>query len=229
MKAADVMTTRVITVTADRPVSEIAKLLLKHRISAVPVVDADGRLLGIVSEGDLMRREDAGTEAPRSWWLRVFSTADEAAADFAKSHGRLAREVMTRKVTTVAEDTPLAEVARLLERHGVKRVPVVRDGRVVGVVSRANLLQGLAAAPGATAVAVDDATIRTRILETLDQQPWHAAIHPNVVVSDGVVHLWGLVATERQRDALRVLVENIEGVRAIEDHVRVQPNVAYYT
>jgi CBS domain-containing protein len=230
MKAADVMTTRVITVAADRPVNEIAKLLLEHRISAVPVVDADERLLGIVSEGDLMRREDAGTEPRRSWWLRTFTTSVEAAEDFTKTHGRLAREVMTRRVVTVAEDTSLAEVARLLERHGIKRVPVVRNGRVVGVVSRANLLQGLVAAPAPTAAAtVDDATLRARLLATLDRQPWHATLQANIVVSGGIVHLWGLVPTEQQREALRVLAENIEGVRAIEDHLRVQPDVAYYT
>jgi len=229
MKAADVMTTRVITVAADQPVNEIARLLLDHRISAVPVVDADGRLLGIVSEGDLMRREDAGTEPRQSWWLRIFTTSVEAAEDFTRSHGRLARDVMTRRVVTVADDIPLAEVARMLERHGIKRVPVVRSGRVVGVVSRANLLQGLAAAPARTEAAVDDATIRNRLLKTLDQQPWLTAIHPNVVVTDGIAHLWGLVPTEQQRDALRVLAENIEGVRAIEDHLRVQPDVAYMT
>jgi CBS domain-containing protein len=230
MKAADVMTTRVIAVAADRPVNEIAKLLLEHRISAVPVVDADERLLGIVSEGDLMRREDTGTEPRRSWWLRTFTTSVEAAEDFTKTHGRLAREVMTRRVVTVAEDTSLAEVARLLERHGIKRVPVVRNGRVVGVVSRANLLQGLVAAPAPTAAAtVDDATLRARLLETLDQQPWHATLQANIVVSGGIVHLWGLVPTEQQREALRVLAENIEGVRAVEDHLRVQPDVAYYT
>ena len=120
----------------------------------------------------------------------------------------------------------------MLEQHGIKRVPVVRDGRVVGVVSRANLLQGLVAAPAALAApaaAVDDATIRARFLEALDQQTWGATIHANVIVSDSVIHLWGLVLSEEQRDALRVLAEGIEGARAIEDHIRVQPNVAYYT
>jgi CBS domain-containing protein len=231
MKTADVMTTRVISVPGDMPVNEVAKLLLENRISAVPVVDADGRLLGIVSEGDLMRREETGTEAHQSWWLSAFTRSDEAAEEFVKSHGRFARDVMTHAVVTVSEDTPLAEVAQTLERRGIKRVPVVRDGRVVGVVSRANLLQALAAAPApaAPATAVDDATIRRRFLKTLDQQPWRATTHANVIVSDGVVHLWGLVPSEEQRDALRVLAENIEGVRAIEDNLRVQPNVAYYT
>jgi CBS domain-containing protein len=230
MKTADVMTTRVISVPGDMPVNEVAKLLLEHRISAVPVVDADGRLLGIVSEGDLMRREETGTEAHRSWWLSAFTRSDEAAEEFVKSHGRFARDVMTHAVVTVSEDTPLAEVAQTLERRGIKRVPVVRDGRVVGVVSRANLLQGLVAAPAPTAAAtVDDATLRARLLATLDRQPWHATLQANIVVSGGIVHLWGLVPTEQQREALRVLAENIEGVRAIEDHLRVQPDVAYYT
>ena len=232
MKTADVMTTRVISIADDLPVNEVAGLLLKNKISAVPVVDADGRLLGIVSEGDLMRREETGTETQRSWWLSAFTSTDEAAEDFVKSHGRLARDVMTRDVVTVGEDTSLAEVARMLEQHGIKRVPVVRDDRVVGVVSRANLLQSLAAAPAAPsapATAVDDATIRARFLEALEQQSWRATIHSNVIVSDGIVHLWGLVPSEEQRDALRVLAENIEGVRAVKDHIRVQPNVAYYT
>jgi CBS-domain-containing membrane protein len=213
-------------------VGEVAKLLLEHRISAVPVVDSDGRLLGIVSEGDLMRREETGTEAHRSWWLNAFTGSDEAAEEFAKSHGRFARDVMTHDVVTVSEDTPLAEVAQTLERRGIKRVPVLRDGRVVGVVSRANLLQALAASPAApvaAATAVDDATIRRRFMEAFDHQSWRATSLANVIVSDGVLHLWGLVPSEEQRDALRVLAENIEGVRAIEDHLRIQPKVAYYT
>jgi CBS domain-containing protein len=232
MNAADVMTTRVISVPGEMPVSEVAGLLLENRISAVPVVEAHGRLLGIVSEGDLMRREETGTEAHRSWWLSAFTNTDDDAEEFVKSHGRLARDVMTRDVVTVGEDTPLTEVAQTLERHGIKRVPVMRDGRVVGVVSRANLLQGLAAAPAPPAepkTAVDDATIRRLFIQTLDQQPWRATTHANVIVSDGVVHLWGLVPSEEQREALRVLAENIEGVRAVENHLRVQPNVAYYT
>ena len=228
MKAAEVMTTRVISVPADLPVSDVAKLLLEHRISAVPVIDEDGRLLGIVSEGDLMRREESGTEARRSWWLSAFTSTVEAAEAYTKNHGRLAGEVMTRELVTVSEDTPLSEVAELLERHGIKRVPVVRDGRVVGVVSRANLLHGLACPPAPSAAAADDATIRARLLETLDQQPWRAAIHPNVVVTDGIVHLWGLVPSEQQREALRVLAENIEGVRAVGNHLRVRPVAPYF-
>ena len=141
MQAKDVMTTKVVTVQPDARVEHIAALLLERSISGVPVVDADGRLLGIVTEGDLMRRPEIGTERHRGWWLRLFGDERERAAEYARAHGSRAADVMTRNVVTVSEETSVGEIARLLEEHRIKRVPVVRDDKVVGIVSRANLLQ----------------------------------------------------------------------------------------
>ena len=161
MQAADVMTTNVITVPPETGVREIAGLLLKHRISAVPVVDAENQVLGIVSEGDLMRRAENDTDRRNSLWLEVIFSTHEMAADYIKAYGRTAGDVMTRDVVTVKEDTPLHEIVGLLERHHIKRVPVTRDGRLVGIVSRANLLHGLAAkgADSAGPSSSDDQTI----------------------------------------------------------------------
>src|SRR5690606_8514615 len=140
MQASDVMSTPVISVTEDTSVAEVARLLLRHGISAMPVLGANGRLLGIVSEGDLVRRVESGTEREASWWLRLFGDSEERVRDYAKTHGRRVTDVMTREVTTVNEDASLPEIAALLERRRIKRVPVMRGGEVVGIVSRANLL-----------------------------------------------------------------------------------------
>lgn len=167
MRARDVMTTDVVTVDLDTSVREIARLLLARRISAVPVVAADGRLAGIVSEGDLVRRPELGTEARPSWWLMLFAGSEDLAQSYRKAHGRRAADVMTHDVVTVAEDAPVSEIARLLEERRFKRVPVIRDGRVVGVVSRADLVRGLAVQRAPTAVPADDNAIRERCLRSI--------------------------------------------------------------
>jgi CBS domain-containing protein len=223
MVARDVMTADVVTVSAETAVPEIAALLLEHRISAVPVVDAKGGLLGIVSEGDLMRRPEAGTEVRRrSWWLRLFSDQADLARDFVKTHGLRATDVMTREVVTVGDDTPLAAIAQILEERRIKRVPVVRGERLVGIVSRADLLRAVAARwPRSDAAAgkPDDRAIRERLLETIRSAEWVTDAFVNVMVTDGVVHLWGVIESDVQRDALRVAAERIPGVRAVEDHL----------
>src|SRR5574338_371038 len=145
MQAKDVMTTRLATVAPDATVREIANLLLERRISAVPVVDSDGRLKGIVSEGDLIRRPELGTLRHRSWWLSLLSNAEEDAISYVKTHGGHARDVMTPEVITVDETAPLEQIADTLEKHGIKRVPVLGKGKLVGIVSRADLLRGLVA------------------------------------------------------------------------------------
>jgi CBS domain-containing protein len=217
MRARDVMTAEVITVGPETQVGEIARL---HRISAVPVTDAAGGLLGIVSEGDLMRRPESGTLPRRAWWLELLEDGAVEARDFVKTHGRRAADVMTSPVVTVGDDAPLGEIAGLLERRGIKRVPVVRDGRVIGIVSRADLIRGLATRPtepdGATAT--DDRAIRESLLAVLRAQPWWSGRYRAVVVTDGVVHLWGLVRSQAERDAMRVAAENVPGVRGVEDH-----------
>lgn len=226
MKVRDVMTTNVVSVTPDETVGEIAKLLLQQRISAVFVVDDAGLPLGVVSEGDLMRRFETGTERARSWWLRFFADPATLAAEYAKSHGRRARDVMSRPIISVAEDTSLGGAATLLETNRVKRLPVIRDGLVVGVVSRANLVRALASAgAGTTTTADGDRAIREKLMADLKAQPWSSADAHNIIVDGGVVHLWGLVASEEERTATRVAAEQIPGVRAVEDHLVLRPLV----
>lgn len=220
MRAKDIMTAPVITAGPDSSVSEIAALLFERRISAVPVVE-EGRLVGIVSEGDLLHRHEIGTERgarPGSWWLRLFS-AGHSAEGYIKSHARKARDVMTREVVSVAPDSDAAEIASLLEAHGIKRVPVLEGGRLVGVVSRANLVQALAGVAQA-AVRVtppSDQSIRSRLLAELQSQPWWRRGTFSLEVKDGRVTYRGIVDSAEERDAARVAAENIPGVRAVQD------------
>jgi CBS domain-containing protein len=226
MKVRDVMTTSVVSVRPEATVEEIAKLLVEGRISAVFVVDDAGRPLGVVSEGDLMRRAETGTERVRSWWLRFFADPAALASEYAKTHGRRARDVMTTNLVQLGEETSLGEVAALLETNRIKRVPVVREGRIVGVVSRANLVQALAVAkPGTVASSDRDRSIREKLAAELSSQPWASALAKNIIVSDGVVHLWGLVLSEEEGRAMRVAAERIPGVRAVENHLTIQPLV----
>jgi CBS domain-containing protein len=213
------MTTKVATVGPDMPVNAIAALLLERHISAVPVIDDDRRILGIVSEGDLMRRGE--TERRPSWWLAAFSNAEELAREFTKTRGIRAKDVMTREVLTVTEETPIATIAELLEKRRIKRVPVVRDGRIVGIVSRADLLRALAVQDIKPMVPVtqDDRVIRDQLLAVLKREPWADTHLLNILVSDGVVHLWGLVGSDAEQKALRVAAETIPGVRGVEDHL----------
>jgi CBS-domain-containing membrane protein len=227
MKAKDVMTTRVVVVMGDTSVSELANRLLQHRVSAAPVVDKVGKLIGIVSEGDLLRH--VGPErTPRSWWLGLFNE-DAEAKDYIKAHGRHVRDVMTRDVISVTEDTPVAEIAELLETRQIKRVPVVRDGRVVGIVSRANLIHGLAAMRAAPSPATtDDDRLRAAIVAELATKDWSSINSTNVVVIDGVVEFWGIVGSEAEKEAARVAAENLPGVREVVDHRAVWSNLPAY-
>lgn len=225
MNARDVMTTNVVAVRPEMPVNAIAALLLERHISAVPVIDDERRVVGIVSEGDLVRREET---APRpSWWLAIFGDPEKLAREFARSHGQRAKDVMSREVVTVSEETPLGEIAALLEKHRIKRVPVLRDGRLVGIVSRADVLRGLVARglKPVSPVAQDDAAIRAQLLEALQREPWASGHFLSIVVDHGVVHFWGLVQSDAERRALRVAAENIQGVRGVEDHLRLWSRV----
>jgi CBS domain-containing protein len=221
MRAKDVMTAPAVTVEPDAKVEDVAKLLLRRGISAVPVTEPDGRLRGIVSEGDLVRRVESGTERTPSWWLRVFGEDDDLARDYAKSRGRRVTDVMTREVVTVAEDATLPEIATLLERHRIKRVPVMRDGKVTGIVSRANLLQGLASQPGGAPPApAGDEALRKRIKDEL-RGAGVDTIFVNVVVGEGGVHLWGAVRSIEQREAARVAAETVAGKMPVTSHLSV--------
>jgi CBS domain-containing protein len=224
MLAKDVMTTAVLTALPGTDVREIAGMLLERRISAVPIVDERGKLRGIVSEGDLINRPESGTQHRQSWWLRLVSAPEEQARDYLRAHGTRAQDVMTEDVITVAEDTPLSKIAALLEKHRIKRVPVVRDGKLVGIVSRANLLQGLAASRPAAAAKREDQEIRDALLAALDEAglPMHLV---NVIVSDGVVQLWGAVDSSVQHEAARAAVEGTSGVKRLEDHLGIVPTM----
>lgn len=216
------MTSPPITVTPDTEVSEIAAILLEKRISAVPVLNEAGRLVGIVSEGDLLRRAETRTERRRPQWLEFLRDRNAMAADFVKSHGRSARDVMSTDVVTIAPDTELADIATLLERRRIKRVPVVEGGRVVGIVSRANLLHGLAArrgGPRPAEVRAPDSDIRDRVNAVLSDRLGIDLPRVNVVVTDGVVFLWGTAGSEEQRRAIVVAAEGVPGVTGVEDRL----------
>lgn len=224
MKAADVMTSKVITVGPDAQLQDVAQMLLANRISAMPVVAADGKLIGIISEGDLMRRVESGTERRRSWWLELMTGREVLAAEYVKEHSRKVSDVMTREVITVKPETPLSDIATVLERNGIKRVPVVQDGKVVGIISRANLLQALASyrAP-IEGRAPSDTAIRESVMARINSEPWGRPALINVIVQDGNVELWGIVETQVEKKAVRVAAEVTPGVRAVNDNLIVRP------
>jgi uncharacterized protein YeaO (DUF488 family) len=220
LKAKDVMTTQVIAIEPDTRVPEIASILLERRISGLPVVD-DGRVVGMVSEGDLLRRYEIGTDRkrlPGPWWMHFFRN-DPGPAEYVKSHAARAADIMTRPVVCVVEDLSVAKIAEIFEKRRIKRVPVMRGDWLVGIVTRANLVQALAvktrAAKGPRAQSDD--TIRARLLEELSTQAWWHATS-NVIVADGVVHYWGIYETADDREAARVAAENVAGVRGVDDH-----------
>jgi CBS domain-containing protein len=222
MKASEIMATNVVTVGADATVGEVAKLLFDKHISAVPVVGKKGELLGIVSEGDLLRRAEIGSEKRRSWWLQALTSSDTLADEFVKSHARKVADVMTSKVITAAPGTPISEIATLLEKNGIKRVPIVMAGKVVGIVSRANLIQALAstAKPNAQEAKADDAAVRERVLAQFKAQPWTKPWLVNVIVHDGgIVDLWGVVDSQAEKTAARVAVETTPGVYAVNNNI----------
>lgn len=228
MQAIDIMTPKVISVGPDAEVREIAQLLLEHRISAVPVVDDERHVLGIVSEGDLMRRVKSDEHQGRSWWLSLF-TGGKDPGEYVKSHGRKAREVMTPNPLTVEENTPLHTIARLLEKHHIKRVPVVREDKLVGIVSRANLLQGIAnAAIAPTESPMDDRKIRDAILKEVDQNTGVHTESISLIVDGGAVEIWGLVESAEQKKAVTVAAENIPGVTKVENNLGMMPRGAGY-
>jgi CBS domain-containing protein len=217
MVAADIMVTEVITVTPDETLHKAAQILLDHRISGLPVVDGAGRLMGLISEGDLMRRREIGTEKRRSWWLEVFTSPDSRATDYVRSHATKVADLMTRDVITATESTSLQEIASLLERYGIKRVPIMRDGTLVGLVSRANILQAFAAASGRSPSAnvEDDRTVRENVIEQMKQVPGGMPWLVTVTVENGIVELRGAVKSNEQQQALRVAAETAAGVKGV--------------
>jgi len=223
MKARDVMVSPVITVKPSSSVKEVATTLLERRISAVPVVDDQGKLVGIISEGDLMHRSEAGTERQRSWWLLGWTGDETLAAEYVKAHARKVADVMTRNVITATPETPLHEIAALLERNSIKRVPIVKDGQLVGIVSRANLIQAVASTRKELEITLSDTTIRDKLLAHLTSQEWAHTSLLNVTVSGGVVNLWGITNSDAERMAIRVAAESAPGVCDVNDNLVTQP------
>jgi CBS domain-containing protein len=221
MKARDVMTPNVVSVPIDMAVPEIAKLMLERRISAVPVVDASEHVVGVISEGDLIRRPELDTDKPRSRWLHFFMSDEDRARDFVKTHGLHAKDVMSRPVVSVSPEASLTDVVNLMTARRIKRVIVLEHGKLAGVVTRSDLLRTLHAreALPTEGVPQDDTGIRERILKTIDKQGWAASAIINVQVTNGTAYLWGVVDSEEQRKAILIAVEGVPGVRAIEDHL----------
>jgi CBS domain-containing protein len=224
MKASDVMVCNVITVGPDATVQEVADILLRNRISAVPVVSTSGEMLGIVSEGDLLNRPEAQTSHRKSWWLDALASNETLAAEYVKSHSRRVADVMTCDVITAAPDTTVAEIAALLEKNSIKRVPIVENSRIVGIVSRANLLQGLASmGKNAPSTRPDDSAIRDKVMAKLRNERWTRPALISVTVCDGTVELWGIVESQAERKAVHVLAEVTPGVRAVNDNLMIRP------
>ncbi len=220
MNAGHVMTPDVVSVPPDAAVGTAAQLMLQKRISGVPVIDERGHLVGILSEGDFLRRAETGTGRRRPRWIEFFMGPGRLADEYVRLSGRKVRDVMTREVRTVPPDAPLEQVVRLMERHNIKRVPVVDGGKVVGIVTRANLLHAVASfADEIAPLSAADAAIRDRLLAALKDQPWAPVTAIDVTVRNGVVRLAGIITDERQRQALRVAAENIAGVKGVEDNV----------
>jgi CBS-domain-containing membrane protein len=224
MRAMDVMTSEVMTVSEIATVQAATKLLVEHGISAVPVVDKDNQVIGMVSEGDLLHRAETGTERRRSWWLEMVASTNQLAGEYVRSHSGSVKDVMTRDVISVTDETEVADIAILLETNRIKRVPVLRDGRLVGIVSRANLVRALAMTinerPSGTEA--DDRAIRDRLLAELKAQKWAEVSPANITVKDGIVHLWSSYYSDQEK-ALVVAAESIPGVRRVEDHMRPVP------
>jgi CBS domain-containing protein len=220
MRAMDVMVRDVVTASPDEDVDQVVELLAQHDASTLPVVDTDGNVVGMIGDLDLMRRSEIGTEKHHPWWMEAMTPASKLAGEFAKSHGRRVSEVMSTHIISASEDTPLGDIANLLEKHRIKRVPILRDGKLVGMVSRSNLIQALASLHDRPHDAAEsDRDIRSILLTQLGEQDWTDFGSRNVIVTDGVVHLWGLVGSEEERKALTALAEGVPGVVGVSDEM----------
>ena len=224
MKAADVMTRSVVSIKPDASITEMVKLMLDKRISGLPVIDDHGELVGIVTEGDCLRRTETGTERKRPRWLEFLTGPERLANEYIRAHSRKVADVMTETPITIAEDTAVDEIVHLMESRCIKRLPVTRDGKVVGIVSQANLLEALASVSSNIPPAGPaDSTIRDQILTELGKQPWAPQL--NVTVQDGIVDLWGVVFASRQREAAIVAAGNVPGVKKVRSHIAwVEPH-----
>lgn len=220
MKAKDAMTHCVVSIAPDAPILEAIGRMISHQVSGMPVIDADGKLAGMITEGDFLHRAETNTEAPRRRWLELLLGPASSAEEYSRSHGRSVQDVMSPNVITVDAEAPLGEVVRLMEENAIKRIPVLQDGRVVGIVSRADLMAALAERlTESTKQSASDAAIRESIIAEMGKQTWCPLHALKVVVRSGVVEVKGTIFDEQQRRALRVLVGNVEGVKGVRDHL----------
>ena len=220
MRVQDVMTQHVIAVGPNDPITKAVRAMLQNDISGLPVLDLEGRLVGMITEGDLLRRAETQTQHKRPRWLEFFVGAGKLADEYVHTHGRKVSEVMTSDPVSVVEETPLEDVVTLMEKRRIKRLPVIRGVKVVGMVSRANLLHALArlsseSKPGSS----DDKIIRQTLLAELSHEKWAPVGALDITVRNGVVDLWGSITDERERQALIVAAENVPGVKAVKDHL----------
>jgi CBS domain-containing protein len=225
MQAQDIMVRGVISVGPDMTVRAAAHAMVSNGVSALPVIDIDAKLLGIVSEADLIRRVENDTERRRSWWLDLFMSNDVLMREFVKSHAIRVADVMTRNVITALPQTTLREIANLMEKHGIKRVPIIENDKVVGIVSRANLVQVLASCSDETDWVESDRVLRQRLIDGIKGTSW--ASRPfNVVVSNQHADVWGFVFSESEKVALRVAAEATPGINSVADHLRVLSHIS---
>ncbi len=218
MNVGNIMTQEVISVSPDTTVSEAVSIMLQERISGLPVINSAHALIGIVTEGDFLRRAETGTEKKRPHWMELFIGPNALAGEYVHTHARVVADVMTRDVAVATEDMSLDQAVDLMERRSVKRLPVLRNGRVVGIIARANLLHALVASPPQAKQEAADRAIREQVERDLAQHSWNARQF-HAVVKDGVVDLWGYITHERHRDAIRLAAENVAGVKRVRDHL----------
>ena len=222
MRVREFMTQGVVTVRPDTAVHAIAALMVEKRISGVPVVDDGGRVIGIVSQGDLLHRAEVGTERRHKWWLRVFADPNTLAREFSKAHGLTAKDVMSKTVVAIGPDAEFREAADAMDKHGVKRLPVLDDGRLIGLFTRYDLVRALTKVDGQKSTRrLDDQAVYKDLNERIHNQSWLSGTLINVAVDNGVVQFTGFVHSTDQRHALRVLAEETDGVVRVEDQLKL--------
>lgn len=221
MQARDIMAKPVLTAKPATTVADIASLMAEKRISGLPIVDEDGNLVGVVSETDLLHRSETGTERRRKWWMRILLDSETLARDYVKTHGKHASDIMSPYVISVSADADLRHVADVLDKNEIKRVPVLDNGKLVGIITRGDLVRALAAnQPQPSAEAAGDAALQQRIMAKVQSQSWLNPTYLSITATNGVVESWGFIASEAQRAALRVLVEEA-GAKGYKDNLKV--------
>jgi len=226
MKVKEIMTMDVITVGPGASIQEAARLMVDHGVSGLPVLDDDGVLVGIISEGDLILRQKLRERIP--WWHRFFANAEQLAQEYRKAHGTTVGEVMTHAVISVGPELPIESAALVLDQHRIRRVPVVADGQLVGIVSREDLIKALAMAPSKERISRPDAQLVHEMKDRMAREAWVFARGVVIQAKDGVLALWGLVASEAEKSALETMALSIEGCKGVESHLVIEAEIPYH-